>query len=159
MPAGNGSFSISASSVTNYPPPWLIADVNDEPCLLQPNNSDWFGRFRLIADAENDYLLDRAIQRTQTFTGIPGIFTQDHAITESMGAIVDRTAEHIGTADLMIIRTRRRLLKAARALVARKEIPPGVDQPELYRTRSANCRLPRDANWIAGTEELRAPDS
>lgn len=157
--AGEEPFSSPTAGVADHQSPRLIADVNDEPCRLRPNSSDWFGRFRLVADAANDYLLDREVQRTDTFTGIPGIFTQDHAITESMGAIVDRTAEHVGTADIMIIRTRRRLLKAVQALVAHQEIPPGVDEPQLYRTRSASCMLPQDADWIEATEKLRAPEN
>jgi hypothetical protein len=44
------------------------------------------------------------------FTGIPGIHTQDQAITESMGTIYDRTQEHLGSSDAMVIRVRRRLM-------------------------------------------------
>jgi hypothetical protein len=37
------------------------------------------------------------------------------AMTESMGPIIDRTNEQLGTTDVLIIRTRRRLLASARA--------------------------------------------
>jgi hypothetical protein len=53
------------------------------------------------------------VERTQSYTGIDGIHLQDQAITESMGAIVDRSQEHLGSSDAMIIRTRRRLIRAA----------------------------------------------
>ena len=40
----------------------------------------------------NDYQIDRDKQRrSEDYTGIPGIHTQDQAITESMGPIYDRS--------------------------------------------------------------------
>src|SRR6185312_15284252 len=49
-----------------------------------PNTTDWYGRDRLIQTAENDYLIDRERQRTDSYSGIEGITQQDHAVTESM---------------------------------------------------------------------------
>jgi phenylpropionate dioxygenase-like ring-hydroxylating dioxygenase large terminal subunit len=121
----------------------------------RPETTDWLGRFRLVQNRENDYLIDRKDQRTHSFTGIPGIFTQDQAVTESMGSIIDRSAEHVGTSDEMVIRTRRRLINAARALRDKAETPPGVDNPAAYRCRSGGVILPRDADWLEATKELR----
>ena len=45
------------------------------------------GTFRPKANRDNDYLIDRELQRTATFTGIKGIGTQDCAVQESMGTI------------------------------------------------------------------------
>src|SRR6185436_10209545 len=82
-----------------------------------PETSDWIGRFRLTQNASNDYLIDREAQASgQNYTGIPGIFQQDASVTESMGKITDRPNEHLGTSDAMIIRTRRRMIAAAKAL-------------------------------------------
>ena len=121
--------------------------------------SDWYGRFRLSANGANDYQIDRAKQRRNTepedFTGITGIHLQDQAITESMGGIYDRTKEHLGSSDTMIIRTRRRLLAAARALEETGEGPPALDTPEAYGARAGGVFLPRDADWLSATEELR----
>ena len=59
----------------------------------------------------NDYLIDREAQRQwKSYTGIRGIRQQDMAVTESMGTIYDRTHEHLGTTDALIIRTRRKLI-------------------------------------------------
>ena len=117
---------------------------------------DWYGRFRLDADESNDYLLDRERQaRDEDYSGIPGVHTQDQAITESMGPIVDRTREHLGTSDAMVIRVRRRLAAAARALEDEGTTPPGVDGPEAYRQRSGGVILDEDADWIEATGELR----
>jgi phenylpropionate dioxygenase-like ring-hydroxylating dioxygenase large terminal subunit len=98
-----------------------------------PNSTDWHGRWRLAGRAGNDWLIDRAVQkRGGVYTGITGIHAQDQAITESMGAITDHELEHLGPSDRMITRTRRRLLRAARAFKKDGAIPPGVDNPEIY---------------------------
>ena len=124
---------------------------------LHPNTSDWYGRFRMVSDSTNDYRIDRAWQRAHDgdYTGIAGIHTQDQAVTETMGPIYDRTTEHLGSSDAMVIRTRRRLLDAARALAEHGAIPPGVDHPEVYRQRSGGVVLPEGSNWVEATADLR----
>ncbi|HLQ35656.1 MAG TPA: (2Fe-2S)-binding protein, partial [Chloroflexota bacterium] len=125
------------------------------PWELLPNTTDWYGRFRLKANAANDYLIDREKQRSGEFTGIPGVHTQDQAITESMGPIYDRGSEHLGAADAMVIRVRRALLDAVRALADKNVTPPGVDTPEIYRQRSGGVFLPQGADWLEATKDLR----
>ncbi|HWO73337.1 MAG TPA: Rieske 2Fe-2S domain-containing protein [Dehalococcoidia bacterium] len=120
-----------------------------------PETSGFLGKWRLAQNASNDYGLDREAQRTRSYTGIPGIHQQDQAITESMGAIYDRTHEHLGTSDAMVIRTRRRLINAAKALAQHGVIPPGVDDPTVYRQRSGGVILPRHVDWQEATRELR----
>jgi len=120
-----------------------------------PDTTDWLGKFRLTQHKDNDYLIDRKAQRTESFTGIAGIHQQDQAVTESMGPIYDRTQEHLGTSDAMVIRTRRRVINAARALRDNAVIPPGVDSPAVYRHRSGGVILPRDADWLEATKGLR----
>jgi phthalate 4,5-dioxygenase len=124
-----------------------------------PETSDWLGRFRLTQNRENDYEIDREGQaRGESFTGIRGVRQQDKAVAESMGAVMDRTHEHLGTSDVMIIRTRRRLLNAVRALVEAGTAPPGVDNPQIYRRRSGSIILPRGADWLESTQHLRHPE-
>jgi phenylpropionate dioxygenase-like ring-hydroxylating dioxygenase large terminal subunit len=120
-----------------------------------PNTTDWLGRWRLAHNASNDHGIDREAQRTQSYTGIDGIHLQDQAITESMGPIIDRSIEHLGSSDAMVIRTRRRLMRAAQALREEGTIPPAVDQPKLYQQRSGGVILPRTADWLEATQELR----
>jgi len=75
-----------------------------------------------------------------------------------MGAIANREIEHLGTADAMIIRVRRFLLAAARALHDQGTVPPGVDNPAGYRKRSAQIILRRDVDWneaLLGWHEAR----
>jgi len=72
-----------------------------------------------------------------------------------MGPIYNRSREHLGTTDQLIIRTRRRLLGAIKALRDNGVVPPGVDNPEIYRERSGGVVLRRDVDWWEGTKELR----
>jgi phthalate 4,5-dioxygenase len=97
-----------------------------------PDTSDWLGRYRIKAGEANDWLMDREAQRSnRIYSGIDHIPLQDQAVTESMGAITDHSFEHLGPGDLMIARTRRRALKAARAF-AQGAPAPGVQQPEVF---------------------------
>jgi phenylpropionate dioxygenase-like ring-hydroxylating dioxygenase large terminal subunit len=121
-----------------------------------PNTTGWLGRFNLPQSLANDYMIDREAQRTwKSFTGIPGVRQQDMAVTESMGPIYKRYNEHLGTTDAMIIRTRRKLIAAAKAFRDNGVIPPGVDNPEVYRQRSGECILPRDVFWWDATKPMR----
>ncbi len=97
------------------------------------------------ANKRNDYMIDREMQRTVNYTGIPqnNARAQDAAMTDSMGAISDRDNEHLGTTDMAIIRMRRRLIQAAQALQEGTE-PYAASHPEVYRVRSGGAVLPRD---------------
>jgi phthalate 4,5-dioxygenase oxygenase subunit len=67
-----------------------------------------------LATEENWYLQDREAMKNGSFTGIAGFTNQDMACQESMGTIVDRSQEHLGTSDIAIIRMRKRMLDALR---------------------------------------------
>ncbi len=105
--------------------------------------------FRPLANRDNDYGIDRTEQRRGSFSGIPGIGEQDMAAQESMGALYDRTREHLGVSDTAIISMRRQLLRLARALQAGQE-PEAASRPESYRVRSAAVVLPRSQPWREG---------
>jgi hypothetical protein len=57
----------------------------------------------------------------------------------------------------MIIRTRRRVINAAKALRDLGEAPPGALNTGVYRTRSGSVILPRSQNWMDATQEARWP--
>ena len=115
-----------------------IVGYSHNPVFV-PNGSGFYDRWRLKANPANDFFIDRAIQRDQSFTGIDGVFSQDDMVTTSMGAISDRTFEHLGPSDLMITRIRRRLINAAVALERDGTPPPGSDNPEAFaEVRSGN---------------------
>ena len=101
--------------------------------------------FKSRASAENDYLIDREMQRTQTFTGIPGTNTQDRAVQDTMGPVCDRTREHLGTTDRAIIMARKVLLQAARVVEDGGD-PPGLGN-NVFALRSVEKVLPSDVHW------------
>lgn len=100
------------------------------------------GTFIPVANKGNDYLMDRTAQKAgHSYSGIDGIGMQDASLQESMGPVADRSRENLASTDNGIVMARMRLLKAARALVDKGEIPPGVD-PVHHRVRSAALILP-----------------
>jgi phthalate 4,5-dioxygenase len=139
-----------------------------KPLEYLPRASGWYGRWRPALNAGNDYGIDRDVQRDQSFTGIEGIHMQDTAVTESMGPITDHAGEHLTVSDLMIARTRQRLLRAAKALAA-GTVPPGVDDPETYLgARSGDFVASASLTWreayvaeirksVSPTGRLQAP--
>ena len=76
-------------------------------------------------------------------------------ITEAMGPIYDRSREHLGTTDAMIIRTRRRIAETVKAYSDHGALPATVDNPDLYRVRAGWVVLPRDEDFWDATERLR----
>jgi len=92
--------------------------------------------FEPIASRANDYLLDRAKQRTENFTGMRGIREQDIAVQEDQfgGPVTDRTKEHLGTSDAGVITLRRRLLNSVRNFQQGQE-PPEPRKATAYRVR------------------------
>jgi hypothetical protein len=100
----------------------------------------------------NDYLIDRELQRTSSYTGIQGIGQQDMAVTESMGDIYNRAREHLGTSDRAIIRMRSMLIKAAKDLDNGIE-PAGLTGP-FSTIRSAERNIRVEDDWrLLGTEQ------
>ncbi len=71
---------------------------------------NWENEFRSYVGKAQNWGVDRQVQKYETFSGIDGVNQQDRAVQESMGAIVDRTQEHLGPADKAIIASRRLLL-------------------------------------------------
>ena len=111
--------------------------------------------YRPVQNRDNNYLLDREVQKNNNFTGISGIPNQDAAVQESMGPIVDRTSEYLGQSDSAIIAWRRRIIEMAKKLQAGEE-PPEARHPEWYNVRSCSTLLNRDEDWQEGTAWLRA---
>jgi phthalate 4,5-dioxygenase len=121
---------------------------SNQNTALLPNTSDWLGRFRCAQNMANDYLIDRDVQRTRSFTGIEGIHVQDQAVTESMGPITDHSWEMLAPSDRMIAATRRRLLLAAKALAETGALPPGAGGAEAYgRIRGGFFLAPDTRRW------------
>lgn len=93
---------------------------------------------------DNDYLIDRALQKTDNFTGIVGVSEQDAAVQDSQGRIADRTRELLGPTDLGVVQFRRLMLETARAL-EQGQPPAAAFDPESYRVRAGGIVVPESA--------------
>jgi len=109
------------------------------------------GTFVLKRNPSNDYMIDREMQRTQNYTGIPGVNTQDFALQEAMGGsgngpICDRTLENLGSSDRAIIAMRNLLLEATRDVEAGKP-PRGSDAKVHGSCRPHDGVVPKGVDW------------
>jgi hypothetical protein len=76
------------------------------------------------AGRDNDWGYDADEQRTATYTGMGmDINVHDQWAVESMGAIQDRTQEHLGTSDRIIIAARRLFFRAIDEVAAGRDPP------------------------------------
>jgi phthalate 4,5-dioxygenase len=99
-------FSQDGSEVTD-------AQIREE-FLVRPGvelDRNWYKK----ATVDNWFNQDRERMAAGDWTGIEGFTNQDMACQESMGPIVDRTQERLGTSDKAIIRFRKRMIDAVRA--------------------------------------------
>jgi len=105
-------------------------------------------QFEPLRNKENSYMIDREAQaRGESFTGIRGIREQDLAVQEDQrGPVSNRVKEHLGTSDLGVIATRRRLLRQVRALMDGEE-PAEPHTPAVYRVRSAAFTDDKHLDW------------
>lgn len=94
----------------------------------------------------DDWNFDPAEQRSRTYLGMgeDDINLHDQWAVESMGAIQDRTREHLGTSDKVIMAHRRALLKAIDA-VKNGAAPP---MPQGEGPDTIDCLAPA-ADWAA----------
>jgi phthalate 4,5-dioxygenase oxygenase subunit len=100
-----------------------------------------------LANEDNWFNQDREAMKNGSWTGINGFSNQDMACQESMGPIADRSAEHLGTSDIAIIRMRKRMLEAVRRFQDGEPLI-GLD-PDLPhdRIRSEQLVVPIDQPW------------
>jgi phenylpropionate dioxygenase-like ring-hydroxylating dioxygenase large terminal subunit len=112
----------------------------------------------------NDWNFNPEEQRTRTFLGMgeEDINLHDQWAVESMGAIQDRTREHLGTSDKVIMAHRRALLKAIETVRA-GGTPPMVLGPDaaaaLQGPDTIDCIAPADGwadFWQAAAAAQRA---
>jgi hypothetical protein len=118
----------------------------EEEARFGRGKDDLLPGFRIKQNKANDYLIDREVQRTKTYSGIRGINTQDMALQEGMGPICDRTKEHLGTSDRAVIAARQLLLEACDA-VERGENPRGATPASHRNVRPYDDFLPPDKDW------------
>jgi phenylpropionate dioxygenase-like ring-hydroxylating dioxygenase large terminal subunit len=137
--------------VFNWTYTWGDEPLTEEEKTLRGTGNELYvdidveNEFRSFRTRANDYLLDRAIQRTETFSGILGVNTQDRALQETMGIVANRSLEKLGTSDRAIIMARKLLLNAVKT-VEDGGSPPGA-RGEYYGIRAIDRILPADQPW------------
>src|SRR4030095_10103961 len=94
------------------------------------------GDYLPLRNLRNDYLIDRKVQKHDTFTGITGVSEQDAAIQDSQGPVQNRTREHLGAHDIGITEFRKLIMGAARALASSGETPKALRHARRYAVRS-----------------------
>ena len=105
-----------------------------------------------LRNRDNDYLIDRAVQKTRSFTGIEGVSEQDACAQDSQGLIADRTREHLTPTDLGVVQWRRLMLELARALT-RGEEPVAPQHVASYAVRAGSIVAPASQTLV---EVMRA---
>ena len=137
--------------VYNWGYTWGEAPLEDTDSINRGDGNafgtdiDIHNGFHSVGNRSNNYKIDRDVQKNETFTGIPGINTQDRAIQESMGRVVDRTKEFLGPSDMAIVTTRRLLTQAVNTVKDGGD-PPGI-APTYYNIRAAEDVIPFDRDW------------
>jgi phthalate 4,5-dioxygenase oxygenase subunit len=95
-----------------------------------------------LRNRDNQWLQDRAAMHAgRSTSGIAGVNTEDMAVQESMGAVYDRSKEHVGTTDLAVIRMRRLLIDAAKRFDTEGAPALGLAEPVPYARLRAEERI------------------
>lgn len=146
---------------------WLyILNMRKKPFTAVERESlrGWVGAdYRRIRNAANNYLQNRAAQRTTSYTGVEAVnpAEQDGCATESMGLIYDRSREHLGYSDKTIIALRKILLRAVDDLAEGKEPPHIIRdsmQNDFSKLRSIKGVLAVGTDWRKVMEGMGAND-
>jgi phthalate 4,5-dioxygenase oxygenase subunit len=98
---------------------------------------------------ENNWGQDRDAMRRGHFTGFPqSLGTEDFAVIESMGAIVDRSKEFLGAGDGAVVQVRRGLMAAVREFTEGKT-PAFAKHEEIdyAAIRPISGEFDDDAQW------------
>ncbi len=113
------------------------------------------GTHWLKRNKSNDYMIDRQVQKTKTFTGIEGVNSQDFALQSALGGgpIEPRWREALGSTDRAIQACRQLIFDAADDVKAGKALV-GTDPEDCKGTRAGEMIIPRGVPWRDATKEL-----
>ncbi|GAA4548546.1 Rieske 2Fe-2S domain-containing protein [Pseudonocardia xishanensis] len=151
---------------------YFVLHLEDAP--LKPGQrellAEWNGITGLDADfalprhtAANNWGQDRAAMTAGTsFSGMGGYPPlEDIAVQESMGPVYDRSREHLGTSDVAVIRMRRIMLAAVRALDTGDRTPPALAGGfDYHAIHAEEAILELDQEWtVVGNPRPTSPAS
>ncbi|MEA2825343.1 MAG: phthalate 4,5-dioxygenase, partial [Alphaproteobacteria bacterium] len=147
------NFMCSYDETVELTPEWI---ESRETQMGRGQNDLIPGTFRLKKNQSNDYAIDRQMQKTQNFTGIVGVNTQDFALQEGMGPICDRSKEFLGASDKAVVAMRRLMLEALDAAQNGGTLR-GLDPESCRAVRPHDRIVPPGQDWRQLFEsELRA---
>ena len=134
---------------------WYIAYDTDAP--LRPDLLGAFGMWSGDADhfnsdmggPENLWQQDRQAMKDGHWSGITGRGNayEDFAVQESMGPIVDRSQEYLGTCDRVIYRARKLLLEAVKRHRDSGEVTFAGEDIDYAGIRAVSFAYPREMDW------------
>ena len=111
----------------------------DDPRVWTESDPDY------KACLENGFFQNRSLM-ADNWSGLRGIMQEDLAIGLSYGPIYDRSKEHLVAADVAVVRVRRRLLEAIKAVEA-GQMPHGLDMADLSGLTSPDEDQPVGSDW------------
>ena len=115
---------------------------------LHPNTTDWLGRYRMVEAEENDYFIDRDVQRDQSFTGIEGIHVQDQASPRAWGRSSTARSRRWRQATSPWCAARRCCCARVEAFQKGKR-PPAADDPEIFANVRGGYYTTRETgDWL-----------
>ncbi len=119
--------------------------------MIQERRSQMTDDYKPVRNMTNRYMQDRASMKAESYSGIGVNFQiQDVCATEGMGAIQDRTQEHMEASDAPIVVSRKVLLKAIQDVQEGHDPPGVVRDPGKNRFPSiigTNGVIPEGTNW------------
>lgn len=134
---------------------WYIAFDPDAPLEfdimtsfgLTSGNPDHFNAD--MGDASNLWQQDREAMKAGHWSGITGRGNayEDFAVQESMGPIVDRSQEYLGTCDRVIYRARQLLLEAVKRFRDTGELSFADEDIDFAGIRSFSLAYPKEQDW------------
>ena len=120
---------------------WLLALLGlDDARYWSEDDPDFKGSW------ENGFYQDRAAMKRVNWTGFRGIEVEDAVTGLSYGPIFDRSKEHLVTADLAVVRVRRRLMECLR-LQAAGEAPLGLGMSDMRVVKAPDVDVPQGTDW------------
>jgi phthalate 4,5-dioxygenase len=104
-----------------------------------------------MGNLQNLWNQDREAMRRGHWSGIVGHGNayEDFTVQESMGPIVDRSKEFLGTCDVVIVRARRMLLDALKRFGTTGEVPFTGPDVDFAKIRAISFSYPSGEDWKA----------
>ena len=159
IPSPPGRQSIVCCSIPiddEHTAQWYIAYDPEKPIdpqrqmlrgIRDSGDPDYFNSD--MGGPENMWHQDREAMKNGHWTGIVdrGNAYEDFVVQESMGPVVDRTKEYLGTCDLVIVRSRRILLQAVRQYQTDGTVPFTGPDVDFGKIRAISIAYPKDGDW------------